>query len=111
MNKILANEFVAYKSGFLDGKSHVLEQALSGDNMFLKDEAEDNWYSYGYVDGYHYYFKQYLENKMNFEDGFLRKEKEEAIQSGYMNRVIEWNQEKEKKVPVAKFKLKELKLK
>lgn len=109
MDEIITNEFIAYKSGFIDGKCEILTQIVEneGMNLFVKETFgadEESWYSYGYDDGYNHYLSEFLTTKKN-PIGESRKNETEALKDCFAKRVIEINKSENKEVPIAKFRI------
>ncbi len=109
MEDIITNEFIAYKSGFVDGKCEVLTQIVEneGTDVFVKEsfsKEEESWYSKGYDDGYNYYLNIYLKTKEFPLEG-NRSYENEAVKNCFTNRVVEFNNATGKEVPVAKFRI------
>lgn len=109
MEDIITNEFIAYKSGFVDGKCEILTQIVENEGMdiFVKESfsnEEESWYSYGYDDGYKYYLNEYLKTK-NIPLEESRKKENAALKDCFVKRVAEFNKETNKEVPMAKFRI------
>lgn len=106
MEKIITDEFVAYESGFTDGKSDIIEQVLLDDELPEKIEFEDeSWYSKGYNDGYDYYFQEYSKKGYIEEQTISTSFTNKIISEKYTERITSYNQQTGKEIPVSKFRL------
>ena len=105
MKELITEEFIHYKSGFLAGKSEIVESFLLGKVINLgKDEQtvkSSDWYQMGYQDGFAYFCKLIDENKLNLEN----MNPKNIIQVCFSERVIKQNQKEGIEIPIGKFKL------
>ncbi len=107
MEEIIQNEFIAYKAGFIDGEGDALLQIheANGDNVFLKENfsTDETWYSRGYDDGFNTSIRKYLRTK---KMPVMNKEKtNKKIKEFFAIRIIAFNQNNNKMIPVAKFRI------
>lgn len=106
MKKIITNEFIQYKAGFLDGKTQVLKNILNLSDSFLgKDGLEDGWYQWGYEDGFSFYMKTYLKDLEIKEQFYERKFLAQLLEHCYAQRVMRINEEYKNEVAISKFYL------
>lgn len=128
MDKIITNELIMYKAGFIQGKDVMLniieeseddkilrefignknvnELMNNEDSIFYKEDLGDSsWYTYGYDDAYTYYLKQYIENGYIKEDEYLKNGSDRIMQDLFTKRVIKMNEENGTMVASAKFKM------
>lgn len=117
MKKIITNELIGYKSGFIDGKDVILniiddplkdnKKIIENNNILNKNEEidDDNWYLYGYNDAYKYYLSEYIEHGYILKEEFLREGSELLMQRLFMKRVAEHNKEKNDEIVGSKFKM------
>lgn len=128
MEKIITDELIRYKSGFIQGKDVILniikeseEDRLlrefadnKGINALMNNEnsifykenfCEESWYTYGYDDSYIYYLKHYIENGFISEDEIFRDGSDRIMQDLFTKRVIKNNQENDTMIAYSKFKL------
>lgn len=128
MERIITDELIRYKAGFLDGKDVILNimeekeedrllRELAGNkeidalinnenSIFYKEDiGEESWYKYGYDDAYMYYLKQYIENGFITKDEFLRNKSDKVMQDLFVKRVIKNNKENDTKVAFSKFRM------
>jgi len=109
MDEMITNEFIAYKSGFTDGKSEIITQIFENEGMdiFVKEafsKEEESWYSKGYNDGYNYYMNEYLRTK-EFPVEESRTYENEVLKNCFAKRVVDFNKDTGKEVPVVKFRI------
>lgn len=109
MEKIITNEFISYKSGFLSGKQQIVESFKLGKIINLNKEAEkedlDNlsfWYDLGYEDGLRWY------SNIIFKDSnwYIKREQlNEIILECFGARVQTINEQEDLQIPVFKFRI------
>lgn len=107
MQEEKSTKFLAYRTGFMDGKFDILSQLIKGEPTPLEEiTVEDgDWYSYGYYDAISLYIKDYLENHSIDEATIHGRQYNELIHEGFTNRVTEYNQEHNTEVPIGKFRM------
>ncbi len=108
MKEIITNEFIQYKSGFLDGEYEILIAYKLGKIITLNQKEgqelnflEDSWYRDGYQDGLSY-FSGLIDNQTLDLESINTKE---IIKQCFTNRVMIKNQEQHQKIPIGKFRL------
>lgn len=103
MKEIITDEFIAYKSGFIQAKSDLMEALYCGTVIDLNDQEEEveNWFSYGEKDAIDYYGKIIGNDKANLD----KVDTTEAIKEFFTERVIRMNEEQGKEIPIGKFKI------
>lgn len=103
MKEIITNEFIAYKSGFMQGKTDLMEALYCGKIVDLnsqKEEAE-NWFTYGEKDALDYYGKLVE----NHSEDINKVNTREVIKECFAERVIRMNAEQGKEIPIGKFRI------
>lgn len=102
MDKIITDEFIRYKNGFIEGKNKIVEFTTLGIPMDEEDEYEffDDWILYGYKDGVTYY-SNLASNNMDLFDVDIDK----VISDSFSKKVMEVNQNEGKEIPSGKFKM------
>ncbi len=102
MKEIITNEFIAYKSGFIQGHSELMEAIKCGKLIDLnaKEERLDNWYTYGEEDAINYYGKR-IDDKIELDQINTK----EAVRECFSERVIRINEEQGKEIPIGKFRI------
>lgn len=106
MERIITDEFIAYKSGFLDGKQSFYLQLLKNVSTFFKEQEEtENWYSKGYNDGFEYCLYLYLNNNKPDLESLQKMFDKKMIEESFFKKVSEYNESNDSKVVVGKFKM------
>ena len=103
MKDINTNEFIEYKTGFIDGKHKVIELIKLGKmiNFEKKDDFKlPLFYEFGYKDGIEFYSNQVFNNK-----DILNIRIRDVIKDLFIKRVIEYNSENDKELPINKFRI------
>lgn len=104
MKKIINNELIQYKAGFIDGKHDILEQiVVQESDIFVKKDLDDSWYGYGYNDAWNFYLKEYLQKGFIDSKLISTKYTNKLMQASYTDRVVEFNKEKGENIPIGKF--------
>lgn len=106
MERIIANEFIEYKTGFLAGKHEIVEAFKLGKVIDLKSketQRQENtfWFNCGYEDGFKY-FSKIINNFQFYLEGLNTRE---ITEQSFTNRILEMNQETGKEIPVGKFRI------
>ena len=107
MKEIITNEFIQYKSGFIAGKTEIIEAYKLGKMISLNQNEQeqeqenlDSWYQDGYQDGFSY-FSMLIDNQtLNLETINTK----EIIKQCFTKRVTMKNQEQHQETPIGKFK-------
>lgn len=128
MERIITDELIRYKAGFVQGKDVILniieeseEDRLlrefadnkdinvlinNEDSIFYKENlGQESWYTYGYDDAYTYYLKQYIENSFINKDEFLKKGSDKVMQDLFSKRVVKMNKENGTMITFSKFRM------
>lgn len=106
MEEIIGNEFIEYKTGFIAGKSEIIEAISLGKIMNLNDnedkfEEDDSWYTHGFNDGFNYFSNLINKNKLDLENINTRG----IIKECFTKRVIDANKKENSQIPIGKFRL------
>jgi len=103
MEEIITNELIQYKSGFCAGKNEIVELIRLGKiidfNNMVNDESTQ-WYDFGYRDAIEY-FSNMIEKNIDITTIRVR----DVIKELFSKRVIMYNQENKKEVPISTFKI------
>lgn len=128
MDRIITNELIMYKAGFMQGKDvmlniieeseddKILRESIGNkninelmnneDSIFYKEDLGDpSWFTYGYDDAYTYYLKQYIENGFIKTDEYLKNGSDRIMQDLFTKRVIKMNEENGTMIASTKFKM------
>ncbi len=75
-HKQYEDDYIRYKTGFLDGKNTIVEKIMKDDDSFnvLPDVNENDLVSTGFYDGYSYFLKSYVENGVTNTDNKISNE-------------------------------------
>lgn len=106
MKKIITDEFIAYKSGFLDGKQDFYKQVLEDSLVYepiLKED--DDWYSKGYNDGYNYILELFLNNNRPSLEALQSMVDKKIIDNKFVDRVLAYNKDSDLMVSIGKFRM------
>lgn len=106
MEEIVTNEYIQYKSGFIGGKSEIIDYLNLGKIVNIYEDTEEinsfkSWFEYGYEDGFNYFSNLINNGKYNFDDINIMK----VIKDCYIKRVLKHNKEKNGKIVIAKYKI------
>lgn len=105
MEKIITNEYIQYKSGFIAGKGAILEAYKLGKilkiNEEVYEEVQTTWYEFGYQDGFAYFSNLIDNNALDLSELNTK----QIINEAFKKRVIQYNQEEQKEIPFGKFKI------
>ncbi len=106
MKEIITDEFIQYKTGFLSGKNEIVESFKLGKVIDLNKEKtyflqENNWCSYGFLDGFTYFTNLIDNNELDLEKLNMRK----IVKECFINRVIQMNQIQGNEISIGKFRM------
>lgn len=103
MENLNTNEFIEYKTGFIDGKHKVIELIKIGKIINFEKECDFKFplfYEFGYRDGIEFFSNQIL-NDIDLSSIRTR----DVIKELFIKRVIKYNSENNKEVPINKFRI------
>ncbi len=93
--EVLANNFLAYKEGFMEAKKSILMNYKFGKTIDLDSMSNglnsNEWHDYGYKDGIAYFLPLIVSKRLDVMDNHEL----EYIQDNYSQRVIAVNEEVE----------------
>lgn len=99
-------EFREYKKGFSLGKIEVLD-AIYNEIIPDIDQSLENdyWFNCGYMDGFNYYYDQYMQLGCLSLEEILYIESADIFWKHFLKRVIEYNSQVESEDKVSGFAL------
>lgn len=103
MQEEITNELIQYKTGFMGGKNEVVELTRLGKTItFDKEENPQSteWYEFGYRDAVEY-FCDLISKNVDIAAVRVR----DVVKELFAQRVIKYNSEKEKEVPISTFRI------
>ena len=104
MENITTDEFIRYRSGFMFGKDNAIKMTeIKSLELNLQDDddnSKDEWFGYGYQDGFEYYY-----NKINKENYFEDSNAKKIINDAFYERVAKKNKDNNIEIPVSKFRI------
>lgn len=115
MQKIETEQYIMYELGFLDGKDDTLLKIMELENneeveeYFYDEEeyTEHEWYQYGYEIATKYYFSEYEKGKKILVSSLETLKK---LDETFVDKVIQYNQKSEIKIPMAVYKVKRIEM-
>lgn len=103
MEEVCTDELIAYKAGFSAGRFDLLSQKeYNVENFEQILEEDSNFYSYGYVDAYEYYFQNYDRSILELE---TINERNEIMHNLFMKRISKYNETHEDNLVGVKFRV------
>lgn len=105
MERIITDEFIRYKAGFISGKWDIIEAYKLGKIInpkeILEESNNSSWYNRGYEDGFNIYATMIDNGSLDL----TLNNDNELINEGFLNRTTIVNKEEGSEVPFVKFKL------
>jgi len=104
MEEIIMTRFLAYKNGFINGKSDFLGSIVTNQAMINVNVSEDSikegWFLFGYTDAIEFY-----EDRFSKELDIRNIRTNDVVKDLYAKRVTDYNVTNKENVPICKFKL------